>query len=181
MNIYIISIFLLISSISFRSVLQTKSITTQHIFLEQQEKSYKIGLDFPVEPEISAETIPIYDQSLELTIKYAITEEEVNLLFEIKLEELIDQINEDQSGFFTEVISYLLSDLGGEYGNLTDYEYKGFKGVNFDMLNFSTKENSTAKGKTLLVNDKAFIWFGVSNAEDSSERVNSFINSFNLK
>ena len=43
------------------------------------------------------------------------------------------------------------------------------------------RKNITSKGKTLLIDNRAYIWFAVSKGTDSLDTVNQFLNSYNLK
>jgi hypothetical protein len=181
MNTNIIYFSLLLLSIGCGNAEHSKSNVLNQVLEQEQDPKTNFELDFPVKPEITSEVLPIQGQQTNLITKVAKVENGMYLLFELDLGGLTDQVKKDQTGFFNGMLSYLIGDLGAQYENLTDYEYNGFKGNNFDIISPNKDEKRTAKGKTLLVDNKAYIWFGVSKDQDSLERVNKFINSFKLK
>lgn len=181
MNRYILNLVLLFLFVGCGNAEQARSDSPNQMLEKEQTQRANFELEFPVKPEITSEVLPIQGQPTNLTTKLATVEDGMYLLFELDLGKLTDQVKKDQTGFFNGMLAYLISDLGAQYDNLTDYEYNGFKGNNFDIISPNKDEKRTAKGKTLLVDNKAYIWFGVSNDQDSSERVNKFINSFKLK
>lgn len=154
------------------------------IIEEQQTSSQTDGktlkLDYPITPKISKEIFPIQGHSVDLTMNVAAVDSDIYLMFELELGKLKEEAVQDSYGFFAGFLAYIVNDLGAQLGPLTEFGFDEFKGFNFDIISPNEDEKRTAKGKTLLVNGRAYIWFGISNATDSNEKVNNFINSYSL-
>jgi len=139
-----------------------------------------LKLDFPITPNTSKEILPMQGHSVNLTMNVASNDSDIYLMFELELGELKEVVVQDTYGFFAGFLTYIINDLGAQLGQLTEFGFEEFKGFNFDIISANEDEKRTAKGKTLLVDGRAYIWFGISNAADSKEKVNSFINSYSI-
>lgn len=150
----------------------------QQTFNQTDGKTLK--LDFPIKPNTSTEILPIQGNSVNLTMYVASDDSDIYLMFELKLGQLKEEVKIDSYGFFTGFLTNIINDLGAQLGPLTEFQYEEFKGFNFNIISPNEDEKQTAKGKTLLVDGRAYIWFGISNATDSNEKVSNFINSCSL-
>lgn len=150
----------------------------QQFFNQIGEKVLK--LDFPISPNTSSETLPIYGHSVNLTMSVATVDSDFYFMLELELGKLKEEVEQDSYGFFTGFLTFVISDLGAQLGPLTEFGFEEFLGFNFDIISPNIDEKRTAKGKTLLINERAYIWFGISNAADSNEKVNQFINSYKI-
>ncbi len=139
-----------------------------------------LKLDFPITPNTLKEILPIQGHSVNLTMNVASDDSDIYLMFQLELGKLKEEVAQDNYGFFTGFLMYIVNGLGAQLGPLTEFGFEEFKGFNFDIISPNKDEKRTAKGKTLLVNGRAYIWFGISNATDSNEKVSNFINSYSL-
>lgn len=139
-----------------------------------------LKLDFPIEPDTSTEILPIKGHFVNLTMNVASDDSDIYVMFEFELGKLKDEVAQDSYGFFAGFLTFIINDLGAQLGPMSEFDHEEFKGFNFDIISPNEDENRTAKGKTLLVNGRAYIWFGISNASDSNEKVGNFINSYSL-
>jgi hypothetical protein len=156
--------------IEINEVLQTSNQT--------DKKTLK--LDFPITPNTSTEILPFEGHSVNLTMYVASDDSDIYLMFELELGKLKDEVTQDSYGFFAGFLTYIINDLGAQLGPLTEFQFEEFKGFNFDIISPNEDEKRSAKGKSLLVNERAYIWFGISSATDSNKKINDFINSYSL-
>lgn len=173
--IFILSYFISYSSTEPKYIIINEVQQTSY---QTDEKTLK--LDFPITPNTSKEILPIQGHSVNLTMNVASDDSDMYLMFELELGELKEDVAQDSYGFFAGFLTYIINDLGAQLGSLTEFGFEEFKGFNFNIISPNEDEKRTAKGKTLLVNGRAYIWFGISNATDSNKKVSDFINSYSL-
>ena len=147
------------------------------VYSQNDQKTFH--LDFPTQPQVFSETMELRGYPVNFTFYMSITDSGAYTLFELELGDLKEYISQYSSNFFNGMVTYIINDIGA----FSDFEYKGYKGNNFNIvtLNAESKENIISKGKTLLVDDRAYIWFGLSDSTASHNKVNQFLESYSLK
>src|SRR5690554_3300574 len=155
--------------------------SSEIVYFQNEEKTFH--LDFPTEPQVFSETMELRGYPVNITFYMSMTDSGSYSLFELELGDLKEDINQHASNFFNGMVTYIINDIGAEVGAFSDFEYEGYKGNNFNIItpNTESKENITSKGKTLLIDDRAYIWFGISEGNASDDRVNQFLESYSLK
>lgn len=173
---------LLVLSIGCTPSVEEKETKEKELISEPVQgntKKFKIG--FPSPPKVFTTNIPIKNESLKMTSSSLETENGVYLLFEFELNGLRKEVENNPNDFFKGIVFYLMNDMGVQVGAFQEYTYQEYKGNNFDLISPVKGENRTAKGKTLLVDDKAYIWISVFDSKDSQTKVNTFMNSFTVE
>lgn len=174
-------LFLLLSFISMGSV-SNKCLSTNPLDITCYQNDEKtLHLNFPIEPQISSEIMELKGHEVNITMYVSTTDTAMFALFELELGDLTDIVNEDSSNFFNGMISYIVNDFGAEVEAFTPFNYQGFDGNDFNIVGPVSDENVSMKGKTLLINDRAYFWFGMSSATDSEQKVSQFLNSYSIK
>lgn len=170
---------------SFTSIAgETNSFVYNPMNLNYCQKDEKtLHLEFPVEPQTFSDTVEMSGHPIVVTFHMSQTDSGVYALIELELGNLKDSIQQYSSNFFNGMVTYIINDIGAEVDNFTEFEYNGYKGNDFNIIspNKESKENLTSKGKTLLIDGRGYIWFGISDGSDSQNKVNQFLNSYSLK
>jgi hypothetical protein len=138
-------------------------------------------LEFPGDLNLSSDSLPIRGHLVNLVTKTSQKDSAMFILFHLKLGDLSKQVDEDPNGFFSGMLSYLMGDLGANFQYKSDFKCSGISGKNFDIILPIEAIETTAKGRTLLVDDQAYIWFAISRSADSKKKVDRFINSVKLE
>ena len=151
------------------------------VFSQNDERI--LNLNFPAEPQTISETLEMRGHKVNVTINITSIDSGIYALFDLELGELEELISQESGAFFNGIVTSIINDLGAEVGDFTDFAYKGYPGNDFNIVSPNSKpeENITSKGKTLLVNNRAYIWFAISKESESLTTLNQFINSYSLK
>ena len=151
------------------------------VFSQNDERI--LNLNFPAEPQTISEILEMRGHKVNVTINITSIDSGIYALFDLELGELEELISQELGAFFNGIVTSIINDLGAEVGDFTDFAYKEYTGNDFNIISHNSKpeENIQSKGKTLLINNRAYIWFAISKGTDSLDTVNQFLNSYSLK
>src|SRR5690625_372633 len=171
-------LFVFISSV-FPEI--NNSLLEYKIIHQNTEKILQIN--FPAEPEVFTDSFQLENQKIDVTISMANTNSGTFASFELKLGTLKNSIEQEEEEFLKGFVSYIIYDLVTEVEKFNSYSYEGYYGIDFiiSVPKTNSENNKLAKGRTLIIDNVAYMWFAIVEGNNSEKEIDHFLNSFSIK